>query len=143
MAPTAVAAHEIEAIVGGYHGDPFRILGPHAVKRDWSPDAWEVRAYLPHAESAEVVRTAGKTPMECLDRAGFFVARFDAQPGPYKLAIKRYDGTTVEIEDPYRFSPLLTDFQLHLHGEGTNYDGYQMLGAHVVTHEGVTGFGRR
>jgi hypothetical protein len=28
-----MTGEEIEAIVGGYHGDAFRILGPHAVRR--------------------------------------------------------------------------------------------------------------
>jgi 1,4-alpha-glucan branching enzyme len=38
---------EIEAIVGGYHGDPFRILGPHAVRKRAGQPRWEVRAFLP------------------------------------------------------------------------------------------------
>ena len=40
---------EIEAIVGGYHGDPFRILGPHAVRKRGTQARWEVRAFLPQA----------------------------------------------------------------------------------------------
>ena len=36
--------NEVEAIIGGYHGDPFRILGPHRVKR-----GWVIRAFLPQA----------------------------------------------------------------------------------------------
>jgi 1,4-alpha-glucan branching enzyme len=37
------------------------------------------------------------------------------------------------------FPPLLTDFDLHLHGEGTHYQAYRMLGAHVVELDGVQG----
>ena len=48
-------------------------------------------------------------------------------------------GETEELEDPYRFPPLLTDFDLHLHAEGTNYEAYQMLGAHAVESLGVRG----
>ncbi len=44
---------EIEAIVGGYHGDAFRILGPHFIDR--KKPCWEVRAFLPQAEEAAVV----------------------------------------------------------------------------------------
>ena len=29
--PAVEAHNEVEAIVGGYHGDAFRILGPHAL----------------------------------------------------------------------------------------------------------------
>ena len=43
------------------------------------------------------------------------------------------------MDDPYRFPPLLTAFELHLHGEGTNYETYGTLGAHLVTCEGVEG----
>ena len=38
----------------------------------------------------------------------------------------------MEFDDPYRFPPLLTDFDLHLHGEGTHYESYNTLGAHLV-----------
>jgi 1,4-alpha-glucan branching enzyme len=139
MMPTEVEAREIEAIVGGYHGDPFRILGPHAVKRDWKHDAWEVRSFLPQAKSAEVMMDGSAAAMERADEAGFFVARFEKQPNRYRLRILRHDGSESEFDDPYRFSPLLTDFQLHLHGEGTNFDSYEMLGAHIVEHQGCTG----
>ena len=50
-----MTAEEIEAIVGGYHGDAFRILGPHAVRKKGGQPRWEVRAFLPQAESADVV----------------------------------------------------------------------------------------
>ena len=42
-----MTAEEIEAIVGGYHGDAFRILGPHTRET-----GWEVRAWLPQANRA-------------------------------------------------------------------------------------------
>ena len=50
-----MTAEEIEAIVGGYHGDAFRILGPHSVRKKHGQPRWEVRAFLPQAESAEVL----------------------------------------------------------------------------------------
>ena len=50
-----MTVEEIEAIVGGYHGDAFRILGPHSVRKKRGQARWEVRAFLPQAESAAVV----------------------------------------------------------------------------------------
>jgi hypothetical protein len=50
-----------------------------------------------------------------------------------------WNGEVVSIEDPYRFPPLLTDFELYLHGEGTHYETYNSMGAHLVTCEGVPG----
>ncbi len=45
-------------------------------------------------------------------------ARRRAQP--YRLRVKLWGGEVAEFEDPYRFPPLLTDFELHLYGEGTH-----------------------
>ena len=62
---------------------------------------------------------------------GFFIARLDGDPGPLPAAAEAVDGGEIEIDDPYRFPPLLTDFDLHLHGEGTNFESYRTLGAHL------------
>src|SRR2546427_143929 len=54
---------EMEAIVGGYHGDPFKVLGPHHIQKSRGTPRWEVRAFLPHAETAEVVLAGERAPM--------------------------------------------------------------------------------
>ncbi|MBX5495694.1 MAG: 1,4-alpha-glucan branching protein GlgB [Bryobacteraceae bacterium] len=132
---------EVEAIVGGYHGDPFRILGPHAVDEPQEGKIWEVRAFLPQAAEVCVVSADGRAcvPMKKEHPRGFFVGRLRQEPGAYKLRLKLWNGETADIEDPYRFPPLLTDFELYLHGEGTHYETYNSMGAHVVTCEGVPG----
>ncbi|MCA9198300.1 MAG: 1,4-alpha-glucan branching protein GlgB [Planctomycetales bacterium] len=43
------------------------------------------------------------------------------------------------MHDPYAFSPLLTEFDLYLIGEGRHWRAYDKLGAHVRTIDGVTG----
>ena len=48
-------------------------------------------------------------------------------------------GYEEEREDPYSFGPVLTDFDLHLIGEGTHQRSYEKLGAHVMTRDGVRG----
>ena len=72
----------------------------------------------------------------------FFTIRLAAEPGPYRIA---YRGTLpgaeeIEIEDPYRFPPMLTSFDLYLHGEGNNFESWKMLGAHPVELDGVPGY---
>jgi len=129
---------EVEAIAGGYHSDPFRILGPHAVARDGA-ESWEVRAFLPQAQSAELVLADGVTPMQPSSTAGFFVAPLGKPPGAYRLRVKRWDGEVTEHDDPYRAPPLLSDFDLYLHSEGTNYETYNMLGAHLTECQGMRG----
>jgi 1,4-alpha-glucan branching enzyme len=131
---------EVEAIVGGYHGDPFRILGPHLVRSSKKTEsAWEVRSFLPQAEAAELLSNGRATPMKKRHPQGFFIASLNEDPGAYLLHVKLADGQTVDIEDPYRFPALLTDFELHLHIEGTNFESYRMLGAHPMECQGVPG----
>ncbi len=129
---------EIEAIVEGYHGDPFRVLGPHAARRARQP-GWLVRAFLPQAREAEVLADGAAVPMQKRHADGFWVARLEGAPRPYRLRARLGTGQSVEFEDPYRFPPLLSEFDLHLHGEGTLYEGYDTLGAHLVECAGVAG----
>jgi 1,4-alpha-glucan branching enzyme len=129
---------EIEALVGGYHADPFRILGPHVVNRRKTP-SWEVRAFLPQAAGAEVIVDGEAAAMKKVHSTGFYVASFEGEPRRYRLRAKLLDGSAYEFEDPYRFPLLITDFDLHLYSEGTNYESYRSLGAHPVEVEGVAG----
>src|SRR5689334_3520035 len=134
-----MTAEEIEAIVGGYHGDAFRILGPHAVRKRRGHSTWEVRAFLPQAASAEVLIGETVCPMVKTHAAGFYVAALDGEPVAYRIQARLFDGSAIDFEDPYRFPPVLSDFDLHLHAEGTLYEAYNTFGAHPAEVEGVPG----
>jgi 1,4-alpha-glucan branching enzyme len=139
MQAASVDAKDLDAIVGGYHHDAFSVLGPQPVKRDWADDGWEVRAFLPHATSVDLVLNGTvSAPMDRVHAAGFFVCRLEAKPGAYRFRME-HEGRVWEEEDPYRFPLQLTAFELHLHGEGTHYEAYNTFGAHVVTCEGIEG----
>ncbi len=125
---------DIAAIAGAYHGDPFQVLGPHVVG-EGGKRRLEIRAFLPEAGEAFVVAGGAARPMRRLHAAGFFEAVLDHQQIiPYHLRVSGRD-----VEDPYRFSPWLTDFELHLHGEGTYSRSYEKLGAHLRQIDGVAG----
>src|SRR2546422_7710592 len=96
---------DIEAIVGGYHGDAFRILGPHLVRNGGAEPCWEVRAFLPQAESAEVVIAEKGWRMTKRHKDGFFVASLTGDQQPYRIRVRLHDGSAAELEDPYRFPP--------------------------------------
>ena len=98
---------EIQAIAGGYHGDPFRVLGPHVAGAKGKPPAWVVRAFLPQAAEAAVLLDGAVQPMRKLHADGLFVAAFEGQPRGYRLQFTLHDGAEAELEDPYRFPPLL------------------------------------
>src|SRR5690242_11953960 len=134
-----MTASDIEAIVQGRHGDAFAILGPHALRTKRGVPQWVVRSFNPQADSMSVVVDGGCTPMTRRHPAGLFVATFSGEPSQYRLHIKDAEGNEKDIDDPYRFPLVLTDFDLYLHGEGTNYESYRSMGAHTTTIEGVAG----
>ena len=125
---------QIEAIRKGTHDDAFSFLGPHL-----KGDGFEVRAWLPQALEASLIVNKQTIAMKRAGIGGFYIATFPTKPETYFFRIKLYSGSLMDLEDPYRFPPLLTPFELHLHGEGTNYESYRTLGAHLVECEGIPG----
>jgi 1,4-alpha-glucan branching enzyme len=135
ISPEAVAA-----IVGGWHGDPFSIFGPHQVG-----DSVVIRAFLPQAAAAAVVVPAESRDqaheMERLHEDGLYqVALPDRTlPVDYHLRLTLHSGETVLYEDPYALPDLMTDFDEYLLAEGTHIHMYRRLGAHLTEVEGRTG----
>ncbi len=136
----------IEALARGEHGDPFAILGPHVV-RSGAAEALAVRAFLPGALGAAVVPAGGgpeapaPQPMVRLHPEGFFETAFPGRhdPFPYRLRWTDPAGTVLEGEDPYRFPPTLSEYDLHLLGEGAHFRAYEKMGAHPTVLAGVAG----
>jgi 1,4-alpha-glucan branching enzyme len=139
LSPTTANVEEIRLILSAEHSDPFHVLGVHHVQSG-DAHAVAVRAFLPKAAKAWVVREGNwMTPLVRIHRDGFFEAVFSGETEifPYRLRVEGYG--TREFEDPYRFPPVLTDFDLHLLGEGTHYKNYEKLGAHITELSGATG----
>src|SRR5262249_55892462 len=134
-----MTVEEMEAIVGGYHGDAFRILGPHSVRKRGGQGRWEVRVFLPQAQSASVVIGAQRCPMSKRHSQGFFCALLNGDPEDYRILATLWDGREVEYDDPYRFGPQISDTDLYLHTEGTLYEAWHALGAHFTGANGVPG----
>ena len=134
-----MTVEDIESIVGGYHGDAFRILGPHSVRKRGKQARWEVRAFLPQAESAAVVTGGQRVEMQKRHAQGFFCAALAGEPTGYRILAKLWIGEEVEIDDPYRYGPQLSDTDLYLHAEGTLHEAWHALGAHLTESAGVSG----
>ncbi len=130
---------EIDLIVHGNHWNPFAVLGIHELATDAAaPKTWVVRAFLPEATSAWVVDLTQGEPGDAVpDGANpprwFF--RMPVSPaGKADSPIVSGWRTARDIRGNSSilicFGPVLTDFDLHLLGEGTHYRNYERLGAH-------------
>lgn len=122
------------AIIEGRHSDPFSYLGRHE-----EDGRVVVRAYLPDAQDVAVL-LRGKAPiqLERIHDTGLFEGHPPACADSYRLRA-RFGDSTIELEDAYRFPPILSDFDLYLLGEGTHLKLYEKLGAHPMQLEGVDG----
>ena len=140
LAATTAPLEEIESLLNGEHSDPFHVLGAHIVELEEKP-AVAVRTYLPGAEQVWVWRDSGVFPSQLVHPDGFFEAVFpnEAQIFRYRLRARYGEGNEPEFEDPYRFPPILSEFDLYLLSEGTHLKSYEKLGAHLMEVEGVRG----
>jgi 1,4-alpha-glucan branching enzyme len=125
---------EAYAVIEGRHSDPFRYLGPHIEN-----GSSVVRVFLPDAEGVSVIDEEGReSDLQRIHDAGLFEGRLRNGSQHYRLRA-RYGERQIEIEDPYRFPPILSDFDLYLLGEGTHVHLYDKLGAHPMVLDGVEG----
>ena len=129
---------DIELILQARHGDPFALLGPHAMP---GAGAW-LRCFLPGATQVAVIdAVSGQRLAEMTRRhdQGLFEARLANARLAYRLQVKWADGQTALIDDPYRFPPVLGDMDVWLMGEGSHLRPYEVLGATLRTMLGVAG----
>lgn len=132
------------ALVGGYYSTPFDLLGMHPLTAEGAPGV-VIRSFQPQALTVSVQRDSNLYPMERVHPDGLFETTF---PGEtffrYRISITlpgegQSPGRSYQIDDPYRFSPVLSDYDLHLFGEGTHYRLYEKFGAQCIEQDGVPG----
>ena len=133
-----LTASEARALAGGVHGDPFSRLGMHQ-----SDGALWVRALLPQAQSVAVLDAGTGEAVAALTQIhpdgvfeGAILGR--RQRFAYRLRVA-WDGAPEDIEDPYRFGPVLGELDLWLLAGGRHPRLYEKLGAHAAVQEGVAG----
>ncbi len=123
-----------EALHQGRHGDPFTVLGPHVVD-----GARVVRALDPGAETLSAVTEDGTAhPLaRVTEGIGVFAGEV---PGEGHYWIRGQSREDVwEYEDAYRFGPVIGEMDEYLLGEGTHQRIWDVLGAHIMEHEGQDG----
>jgi 1,4-alpha-glucan branching enzyme len=145
---TQVSLDAVTPLVHGYHQNPFEVLGPHEVTED-GRRGLAVRAFLPGTQQAWLVDEAHgrRRPMRRIHPSGLYEAICPAQDGngqdiargKYHFQMTDKHGIEKTMKDPYAFEPLLTDYDLHLLGEGNHWDSYKCLGAQLREIDGVKG----
>jgi len=124
----------LDRIIQARHNDPFRVLGRHRVG-----DHLVVRAYVPSA--GEVSLVENNQPMRRVSGTDLFEWEGDANSVPerYRLIWRDVDHRQHIAYDPYSFPPQISDFDLHLFGEGKHWHAYRFLGARPHEAEGIAG----
>jgi len=130
-----LTAEDAAHIVAGTLRDPFAVLGP-------TSDGRHVVVYIPGASAVAVVNDTDEVDL----------TPFPDAPGVFTGVILPYyrlrvtwpgigygEGATELREDPYRFGPVIGPADEELLRKGTHRRLWEVLGAHVTTHEGVDG----
>jgi 1,4-alpha-glucan branching enzyme len=141
LGKTTAPLDEIALLLQAEHADPFHILGAHPLEVDGRP-AVAIRAFLPGADNAWVVRGPSEgdvAPLQRIHTDGFFEALFPGEQAVFPYRLRTENEGRHEFEDPYRFPPVLSDFDLYLLAEGTHHNTYEKLGAHMREMAGVGG----
>ena len=114
---------DLRLILEAKHHDAFAYLGLH-------PDASQhvFRAFLPYADSVSLKIGSKWAECERTDAAGLYEWRGKltsktALSLPLLLKIESH-GQTREVADTYSFTPILSDDELHLFGEGNLNQAY-------------------
>ncbi|HDP90084.1 MAG TPA: 1,4-alpha-glucan branching enzyme, partial [Thioalkalivibrio sp.] len=131
---TRLADDDLRRLVDARHHDPFSVLGRHG-----HGELTTVRAFLPHARDVRIAEL--DAPLERIDGTDLFEWRGDAGglPARYRLRWEDHHGAVHERHDPYAFPAAISNFDLHLFGEGRHWHIYRVLGAHPCVIDDVPG----
>ncbi len=145
---TSVSLESIDRLLNLGNPEPRMVLGPHPVECD-GRRATAVRALLPNARQAWILDTAhGRSSgqarmMRKVHPSGLYEGLcpdFGVGEAPtYQLRVQNEDGRVTTIHDPYAFPAMLSDFDLHLFGQGRHLDAYEKFGAQLREIQGVQG----
>ncbi|MBN9607376.1 MAG: 1,4-alpha-glucan branching protein GlgB [Actinomycetales bacterium] len=124
----------VERLATGSEARPHDHLGAHeipggAVYRVVRPLARTVTALLADGSELELEHLAH----------GLWQGTSASAPQRYRVRASYGTGPDWTAEDPYRFTPTVGPLDLHLWGEGRHEEIWNVLGAHVRSHESVAG----
>lgn len=137
-------ADGVAAVLAADHRDPFGFFGMHHFE---GTGPLMVRAFLAEASAeASIVHVVdaatGEVAAELprVHEAGIFagVVPRRGKRFAYRLRVRTQAGE-IDVEDPYRFPPVLSEADAHMLAEGSHLESYRRLGAHPMRLDGVDG----
>ena len=133
-----VAQSVINQFFDGTHSDPFSVLGMHE-----TDNGIEICALLPDACRVSVIDKENQDTvceLDCLDDRGFFAGVVPQTHDFFAYQLQVYWGKESQIlEDPYRYHPMINDLDEWFLAEGSFLRPYEVLGAHFIECDGVSG----
>lgn len=128
-------ATTIAALLRAEHSDPFAVLGLHTL----DGSHW-LRALLPGAMAVDAIDVDGELLAALVRRHddGFFEARLPTRCH-YRLRVTWHDGTRGSYADAFAYGALLDDAALDALREGRHGRPFEVLGAHPLTIDDVSG----
>ena len=114
--------------------DPFSVLGVFGRNSDSL-----IRVFLPGAQRVYI--ETPENPMQHIEGSDFYewIGQMGDLPDHYRVYWQNDQGETISFIDPYSFARQMSDYDLHLFGEGKHWHLYEHLGAHVCEVEGIAG----
>ena len=130
---TQVPLDECNQLIHGNYYDAHRILGLHEIDKKTKV----IRLWRPGAQQLHL-EVFGKTVEASLVHpAGLFEAITSHKTTPKDYRVYHENGLLAH--DPYVFWPTIGDVDQYLFSKGVHYNLYEVLGAHVTTHQGCVG----
>ncbi len=127
---------ELENIIHGNTADPFSLLGMHKLNKE----ELVVRVFNPFAEKVKILIGKENHMLNKIADEGLFEGKIKGKKVvEYLIEYDYYYGDRYTTKDPYSFLPVLSEYDLHLFGEGNNHRIYEKLGANLIEHQGIKG----
>ncbi len=127
---------EIEGILYADLDKPRTILGPSTTR-----NGIVIQTFAPDAVKVEVIFDESKNVYLMQEMDDYFFAALlpKKETGLYQIKSYYVDDKVNLIYDPYQFDNLISKNDLKKFNAGANYKAYEILGAHVMTINGVKG----
>ena len=132
--PLTEISADIQRLLESRHHDPFALLGKHKYSNEVL-----IRAFIPGAAWVRIAENGAS--LQRMGETDLFAwhGPENQVPDRYRLIWRDSHGAEHVAHDPYCFPPQISEFDLHLFGEGKHWHIYRVLGAHKHQADGIPG----